>query len=422
MFDFIKGNIFIVIVTNIIWFFVLTMANTYFSLYVISLGGSMVVIGVVNALNSLSSLFIYPIAGQVADSIDRVKVIGIARIFRYSTYFFHILALGWTTLATGVFIQGLIIFHFPATSALIADSLHPERRGIGYATLHAVPGAIAILAPYVAALVVTRYGINLGMRFLYSAVLAGGITVSLVQFKFLKEPFKRSGSIKLRDAKSMFKSSYSSVWETLKWMPKSLRFVALILALSLFFNAVTGPFWVVYGVNEIELTTLEWGLIMLSMSVLRVGLSIPAGMLIDRFGKRRTLITALAFSVIPVSLFVYCKTFLQTFTVLLMIPISNAFLMPACSSLLADIVPRVRRGRIMAALGQGGFFIRAQGGLTGGPGLGFVLTLPVILGSLIGGYIYSFNPVLPWILFSMALISCLIFTILFILEPEKPEL
>jgi MFS family permease len=189
----------------------------------------------------------------------------------------------------------------------------------------------------------------------------------------------------------------------------------------LFFNAITGPFWVVYGINEIELTTIEWGVIMLMISVLRVGLSIPAGLLVDRFGKRRTLITALTFTIFPVFLFVYCQTFPQTLMILGMIPIANTFLTPSCSSLLADIVPRERRGRVMAALGQGSLFIRAQGGLTGGPGLGFLLTLPVIVGSLLGGYIYSYNPILPWVLFSLALVSCLVLTTVFITEPKQPE-
>lgn len=36
--------------------------------------------------------------------------------------------------------------------------------------------------------------------------------------------------------------------------------------------------------------------------------------------------------------------------------------------------------------------------------MGFVTCLPVILGSLLGGYVYDVNPVYPWLLLGSALI------------------
>ncbi len=37
----------------------------------------------------------------------------------------------------------------------------------------------------------------------------------------------------------------------------------------------------------------------------------------------------------------------------------------------------------------------AASGGTGGPGMGFLVTLPVMLGSIAGGYLYGHNPAFP---------------------------
>ncbi len=422
-FRFLKGNILVLTITNIIWFFSMRMAVPYFSLYVRELGGSMTAIGFVSVFRALSSFFIYPIAGQIADSVGRVKVIGFTRSLFALMYLFYIFAPSWIALAAGSFCMGLLVFHFPATSAITADSLPPGQRGIGYATLMAIPGAIAILAPYVGAYIITLFDVNLGLRYLYTVTLIAGLTVSIIYLKFLKETLKEPRSkIGLRNISTIIKDSYRGVWETLRWMPRSLKALALIMTISLFFNWMAGPFWVVYSVDVIELTELEWGLIMLLVGGMRVGLSIPAGMMVDRFGKRITIIAALALSIFPVSIFTLCRTFSQTLIVLLVTAVTNSFLMPSCSTLLADVVPREKRGRVMASLGRGMLMIMAQGsGGGGGPGIGMLLTIPMMLGSLVSGYVYSFNPTYPWFLLSFALFLCLILTVIVVKEPEKPE-
>lgn len=107
--------------------------------------------------------------------------------------------------------------------------------------------------------------------------------------------------------------------------------------------------------------------------------------LADKFGKRKILIVALAASTFPIFFFVYCRTFIQTLIVLLTIAVSNAFLMPTCSALLADIVPKEKRNSVISVLGRGTLMINTQGGGGGGPRMGLLLTIPVILASIISG-------------------------------------
>jgi len=422
-FRFMKGNILVLTITQIEWFFAMRMASPYFSLYVLALGGSATAIGFINAFRPLASLFLYPIAGYIADNMSRVKVIGISRIFSALMYLFYIFAPNWPALAAGSFFMGIFVFQFPAQSAITADSLSPERRGVGYATLTAVPGAFSIIAPYVGAYIITKYGVNPGIRYLYTIVMVAGMVCAIIYLKFLKETKKKSDSkIQLQKGLSFIKEAYLGVWKTLKWMPSSLRALALIMVVILFFTSLAGSFWVVYAVDVIKLTELEWGLIILLMSALRVGLAIPGGILADKFGKRKILIVALAASTFPIFFFVYCRTVIQTLIVLLAIAVSNAFLMPTCSALLADIVPREKRNSVMSVLVRGTLMINTQGGGGGGPRMGLLLTIPVILASIISGYVYSFNLTYPWFFLSSSLILCMILTLTLVKEPERPEL
>ena len=93
---------------------------------------------------------------------------------------------------------------------------------------------------------------------------------------------------------------------------------------------------------------------------------------------------------------------------------------PSCSALMADTVPRDVRGRVMAALGQGGILIGSAGGV-GGPGVGFVTVIPLMLAYLAGGYLYGQNPAYPWFLALGATAIAILLIALFIRDPQQAE-
>ena len=76
----------------------------------------------------------------------------------------------------------------------------------------------------------------------------------------------------------------------------------------------------------------------------------------------------------------------------------------------------------MAALGQGGVMIGAAGGGTGGPGTGFLITLPLMIASLAGGYLYAQNPSYPWLFILIASTLATLLTALFIRDPKQAEI
>lgn len=138
-------------------------------------------------------------------------------------------------------------------------------------------------------------------------------------------------------------------------------------------------------------------------TLIQVILAIPAGGLIDRYDKRRITALALALSVLPTLAFPFCGGLLGAVMVFIPLSVANSFLIPAAGALMADMVPRERRGMAMATLGRGFLLINVRGGVGGGPGMGFILTFPVIIGSFLGGYIYDTCPSVPWLLLGASL-------------------
>jgi MFS family permease len=104
-----------------------------------------------------------------------------------------------------------------------------------------------------------------------------------------------------------------------------------------------------------------------------------------------------------------------------LVAVGNAFFMPACGALLADSVPREMRGRVMAALGRGAVMIGSSAGATGGPGLGFLIIPPLVLTSLLSGYLYAANPRAPWLAASVAVVSALWLAVRHVRDPHHAE-
>ena len=150
--------------------------------------------------------------------------------------------------------------------------------------------------------------------------------------------------VSLRRIPRIMKESYGSAIEALRWMPRNLWFLAIIMMLTSVTNALVGPFWVLYGLDVIGLSATQWGLLGLAAAVTSSALGIPAGLVVDRVSKRLILIAGLAATLIPVWFFIYARSFWEVLALTLVISAANAFMMPACQTIVAESVPRELRG------------------------------------------------------------------------------
>jgi MFS family permease len=416
------GNIMVFSVTDLLGNFCRAMVFPYVSLYILALGGDAAQIGFVNSLAPLAGLIVFPVAGYIADHSNRVKLIVLAGYLSSAITLIYMLAPNWQVFAVAALLQGFLVFSMPARSALIADSLSPGDRGRGIGMMNTISSGLAIFAPFIAGSVIGVYGANAGVRLLYGVMMVLNLTSAFTHLRFLKDTSPGSGKrLNVFDLPRALRDAYRGIPSMLGQLPRSLKALAGVIVLSFMANGVASAFWVVYAVEQIGLSSTEWGLILLIETALRLVMFIPAGILVDRWGRTASLLAALVLSLVAIPCFVFATSFTAALLVRLAVAVAFAIAIPACTALMADTVPRNIRGRVMSALGQGGIMLGAAGGGTGGPAVGFLITIPLMIASLAGGYLYAWNPVSPWFFVLTATVISVLLTLVFIRDPKTAE-
>lgn len=421
-FGFVRGNILVLTISGSLGMFSRSMVFPYVPLYVLSLGGDPEQVGIVYALGPLGGLLMFPIAGYLADHMNRPRLIALAGYFSAVMLLINAVAPTWEWVAAARLLQGLAVFHFPASSAIIADSLPPEHRGRGMATMAAMAGTVALFAPYLAGTTLDAWGVERGMRILYvamAAAYAGGATINLL---FLKETRQVSPDrVRMDNLAQTFRGVYADIVPMLRGFSPALKAMSVIVTLCFVCNGLAGPFWVVYVTTEVGLSSSQWGLILLVEAGLRNLSTIPAGFLVDHFGRRRFILMVLLFSWV-IQLLLLAGSFAQVLVLRCVIGIISAFFSPAMGALMADIVPSENRGRVMAAIGRGTVMVGGATGGIGGPGVGFLTTLPLIIGSACGGILYAISPSIPFLFVLGAMVVAFALAVGFLHEPKNAEL
>jgi MFS transporter, DHA1 family, multidrug resistance protein len=422
LFGFMRGNVLVLTISGTLGMFSRSMVFPYVPLYIMSLGGQPAEVGIVYAVGPLGGLLVFPVAGYLADHMNRARLIAFAGFATSLIVLINVFATSWEWIAVARFLWGFIVFHFPAQSAILADSLPPESRGRGLATMTTVSGSAGIIGPYVAGLTLEYYGVDFGMRILYSILAVAYFGSALINLWFIEETREEiDNDISVRNASQTLKNAYSGIPDMVRRFPRSMKALAVVIVLMFVANGVSGPFWVVYAKEVLGLTSSQWGLILLIESIVRSLTGIPAGFIVDRFGRTRFIIAGFLLGSIIIYAFGLVSGFVAVLAVRCLITLVSTVLSPACGALLADLIPRDIRGRAMAAIGRGQVRLGASSGGTGGPGMGFFITIPLMIASFCGGVLFEWDPMSPWVLVPGIMTIAAIIAIFYVRDPHQAE-
>ena len=411
-----KGNVLVLTVSRVLWSMSDTIVYPYLSLFILALGGSKNTIGDVYFWGSLAACILYPIGGYIADKAGRAKFIGLATLLYVSSFLIFASAPSWGWLAVAYAYQQIVLFYMPALNAIMADSIPVGGRGRIYAFTIAIPEAVRIMTPYLGGYLIAVYTLDPAMRMGYTLSFIIGIVVAFIRLRYLKETIQTREGIG-KDIPKIFVEGYKNVFDSLRWVFSNIRgYAVTTILLSLVGNLIL-PFWVVYATEVMKLTAYDWGLVLLIGGITKTIASLFIGSLVDRIGSRKCMLLGFAIAIPTMTLFTYMTSFWVVVPVYMALISASSLMWISSSVYLANTIPRTTRGRIMSALGSG-MSIGVSGG---GYASGFLVFIPMAIGSKLGGLIYTYNPAYPWFLQSIFLALGMVCCFLYIKDPEKAE-
>ena len=398
--NFFRGNIVVIAASNAIKGFGGQIISTYIPIYFLTLGGSALTLGLMASIASVIQCIMLLLGGVIADYHGRRRII-VAAAF-YSVLFPVIYAFmqDWRIFAALSVIGVLASLAGPASQAIVADSLPPEKRTTGIASLQVLSSVPLTIAPILGGWLIQNQGLPDGFRL--ACIYAGGtaFTSALIVFLFLKETLKSKPATEYDSQNS---SKLKKFLKLPRPFPDGLKALMISYVLVVFANGVVGQYYILYAYDVIRISYLQWGVIASLQFLLANILKIPGGWLSDKFGKRRVMIISVLTCAPCGIFFTLSQSFFQVLVVALLLIVTGIYYIPAHMALQSDLTPRIMRGRITALLG-------------------ITSALSVASGSLIGGFLFqSVNPAAPFYLFAAAEIIAAFFMIRILQEPAKKE-
>ncbi|MEN6444716.1 MAG: MFS transporter [Candidatus Cloacimonas sp.] len=300
------------------------MAERFLPLYLIAMGGTPIIIGLLNGMdNLLSALYSYP-GGWLAEKIGYKKALSVFNLMAMFGYLIVIIFPSWIAVLVGaVFFISWTAISLPATMSLISSVVPVNRRSMGISMNSIVKRIPMSLGPILGGALILRYGRIQGVRyaFIVAFILAG--VALLVQSKFINEqPQKEKTEV------SKGSRRFSA----------NLRHLLVSDILVRFCEQIPYAFVVVWVVENNHINELQFGILTTIEMITAMLIYIPVAYLADRSTRKPYVaITFANFTLFPLVLF-FCHNF-AAMVVAFIIRGLKEFGEPTRKALIMDMAP-----------------------------------------------------------------------------------
>lgn len=397
-----RGNLLALIVSWLFVYFTFSLTFSFESPFFRALGAPPFVIGLMGSVGAMVLGLVRIPGAYIADKYGRRQIIVTMTFVIAFSFLFHVFAPDWRFVLIGMVISNLSLIYQPALDAILADSVPPDKRGMGYAAVNVVPNIPTIVAPAIAGFLVETYTIVPGMRIVYAAVFFCMLAAAFVRLFFLKETVEHPQKIKFGELLGAFKNSLGAIGEAWRDMPRTLKFVTIAFLVSAFEEPMFRMFTALYVFDVVKVSGIEWGIVNTASVAATLLLGFPLGKVVDKIGRKKPILFAYALFIPATILLLSARSFPQLVAFNLMFATGGCLIMPAYSALLADLIPKEKRGRIMGTIVT----------------LNILATVPA---SALGGLLYQIWPVYPFILTMTLGTTVSLIILLAVKEPEKRE-
>ena len=392
----------VIISTLIIVISASSIPYTYYPTYVEGLGGTPLVVGIIGFVSYISMALVQFLGGYLADKHGRRWLIVSMTFATAVTYIFYAMAPTWHFILVASIMQNLCLIYQPAILALVADSISPEKRGMGFSIINLIHH-ISVPSPIIAGLLSIQYGLVSGMRIAYLIVAVSFFAAGIIRIKLKETLSNRTERINIVNSFRAFPHSVIEGMRALKTASRSMRFLFFSFAIYNFAWFTCSLNLILYATHILRIGKFEWAVLMTWFSVVNILSALPCGKIIDKFGRKKPLLFAWGFFIPAMIAFVYGDMIILIICFLLL-GLALILVNTAYPALEADLVAREKRGKLA---GSTYFFFNISNAL----------------GLLSGGFMYEFlSPALPFFLSSILYVPCLFLTLFHVHEPGKREI
>jgi len=401
-FSFIEGNYAIIVISWILIDFAGEIPATYYALYVLKLGATETILGIIGLMGFLALASMQFPGGYLADKFGRKWLVSSMTFGVALSFILYALAPSWPIILIGVVLMNFFnSIYQPALMAIVSDSLPSEKRGMGFSIIMLITSTSTTPGPLVAGLLYNQFGLVQGMRIAYGIVVALFLIAAFLRFR-LKETFINTPK---PSWKEFFRSYPTSLKESVRvWgkVPRSMFYLFVSGAVMMFGVAAVQLYLVDYAVNVLLVDKAIWAYVLTALPITMIILSIPIGKFVDKFNRKVPILAAYVFIFGSLLLFVH-GNLLLLFLSLMLLGVGLVMINSGSSALQADLTPKESRGKVQ---GFSSFFNNVV----------------MALGTALGGFLYEhFSPQLPFYLAMGFIVPAFLLTLTMVHESQKRE-
>jgi len=402
-FSFIRGNYAVMITSWLLVDFAAELPATYFSLYVLGLGATETILGVIGLSQFLALASLQFPGGYLADKYGRKWLISTMTFGVALSFILYAVAPSWPFILVGVILMSVCNSTYqPALNAMISDSLPPEKRGMGFSIVMLIASISTTPSPAVAGVLRANYGLIMGMRIAYGIVVALFLIAAFFRLFFLKETVVTASRPSLNEIFQSYPTALNESFSVWRKVPKSLLYLFFSFCVAIFGFSATSLFTVIFATKVLLIDEVLWAFLIAILPITAIVLALPVGKLVDKI-KRKTPIL-LSILVFGLAIWIFINGDLAGVALaLVLLGVAQMLMMTSFSALQTDLTPKEQRGKVNGFINFANYIVMAAG-------------------SFIGGYMYEHvAPQAPFMLAIACVLPSFLLTLILVKEPERRE-
>jgi MFS family permease len=362
-------NFFIYCITNFIWASVFNLWYSFLPEFYQALGASVLIVGFLFSLERFFEGSSNILGGYLADKFGRKKIIIFGSLIGDISILILFLATHWIWLIPAIaFFWITVGIQSPTIATLISESISRKKRALAFSILSILSFIPAIFAVPIGGWIIEKNGIINGVKISLLLSFFIGVISTLTYVLFLKETIaKVRGKFRLE-------------WR----IPKDVLCFVTSYGLLMFAVSLVSPFVIFYSQDVIGIGMVDWGIVVSIFTILTLVVTFLGGMISDKFGRKKVLLLSFLSSLFPILLILSRNLF---HIIIAHIFASTIFFVS--SSVPAYVFEKTKTARAIGIVN-------------------FLITIFMVLGYPLGGFLYSLSPQLPFIISTLIRIIGLI--------------